>query len=173
MQPKILVNAVQNISGASFVGLDTLTTVKLTGGQKNPQQGRVTKRMTGASVMCFQNKEVSGYANMIERRLAAEGKDPASFVLGERAWGTRLPNLPIVVHNKDGADNYYLEVIFLRPGKTEYLLDGQPVRTEDIQGLPAVREDADSQGGLENKVIIRTFAADSITALRVDGKEFT
>lgn len=173
MQPKILIAAVERISGASFVGLDTLTTVKLTGGQKNPQQGRVTKRMTGASVMCFQNKTVSGYEAMIHRRLAAEGKDPASFVVGERAWGTRLPNLPVVVHNRDGEDSYYLEVIFLRPGTTEYLLDGQPVKREDIQGLPVVKEDPDAQGGLENRVVIRTFAADSITALRVDGKEYT
>ena len=172
MQPKILIAAVEHISGASFVGLDTLTAVKLTGGQKNPQQGRVTKRMTGASVMCFQNKTVSGYEAMIHRRLIAEGKDPANFAVGERAWGTRLPNLPVVVHNRDGEDSYYLEVIFLRPGTTEYLLDGQPVKREDIQGLPVVKEDPDAQGGLENRVVIRTFAAESITALRVDGKEF-
>jgi hypothetical protein len=165
-----LVAAVTNVSGASFIGLDTLTEVKLTGGKKNPMQGRVTKRMVGASVMVFTNQSSNGYANMVERRLAAEGKDPASFVLGERAWGTRVPNMPIVEHFKDGATKYYLEVIFLKPGKSVYLLDGAPVAKSDIEGL--VDKEEGEQGGLENKVVIRSFAADSITEIRVDGKAF-
>jgi hypothetical protein len=166
MKHKQLIDAVGNISGASFVGIDTLTKVTLSGGKKNPQQGRVQKRMTGASVMCFQNKTVNGYEAMIQRRLVAEGKDPNSFQLGERAWGVRIPNMPIVEHK----DNYYLEVIFLKPGAVEYLLDGAVVPKSSIEGL--VEREGGEQGGLENKVIIRTFAADSITELRVDGKVF-
>lgn len=166
-----LVAAVSNISGASFVGIDTLTEVKLTGGKKNPMQGRVTKRMIGASVMCFQNKSINGYEAMVQRRLAAEGKDPASFELGVRSWGTRVPNMPIVEHEKDGATKYYLEVIFLKPGNSEYLLDGNPIVAGLIEGLPVVA-DSEGQGGLDNKVIIRTFAADSVTEIRVDGKVF-
>ncbi len=165
-----LVAAIQSVSGASFIGLDTLTEVTLTGGKKNPQQGRVTKRMIGASVMCFQNKSVNGYEAMVQRRLVAEGKDPASFTLGPRAWGTRIPNMPIVEHLKDGATKYYLEVIFMHPGKSEYLLDGVVVPASAIEGLKD--NDTGEQGGLNNKVVIRTFAADSITELRVDGKVF-
>ncbi len=165
-----LIAAVANVSGASFIGLDTLTEVKLTGGKKNPQQGRVTKRMVGASVMVFQNKNSSAYEAMVQRRLVAEGKDPANFVLSPRTWGTRIPNLPIVEHQKDGQDKYYLEVIFLKPGETEYRIDCAPCRPEDIQGLP--ESTAGEQGGLDDKVIIRTFAADSITEIRIDGKAF-
>lgn len=166
MHYQTLLNAVNNVSGASFVGLDTLTLVSLRGGKKNPQQGRVTKRMTGASVMVFQNKNINGYEAMIQRRLIAEGRDPTSFELGPRAWGQRLPNLPIVEHN----GNYYLEVIFLKAGKVEYFLDGQPIARGDIQGLEEKTEGI--QGNLINKVIIRTFSADSITELRVDGQQF-
>lgn len=165
-----LVAAVSAVSGASFIGLDTSTVVKLTGGMKNPQQGRITKRMIGASVMVFSNKNVNGYEAMIKRRLEAEGKDPDSFVLSERAWGTRIPNMPIVEHFKDGDTKYYLEVIFLKPGTVEYRLDGAPIAVKDIIGLPAAT--AGEQGGLDNKVFIRTFAADSITEIRVDGKVF-
>lgn len=168
-----LLEAVSNINGASFIGLDTLTEVKLTGGQKNPQQGRITKRMIGASVMAFQNKNINGYEAMVQRRLVAEGKDPASFVLGERAWGTRIPNLPIVEHtDKHGDTSYYLEVIFLSPGDTFYLCDGRPIKESDIIGLPKAKDNPDAQGGVDNKVIIRTFKADSITEIRVDGKVF-
>lgn len=162
-----LVAAFQNVSGASFVGLDTLTEPKLTGGKANPMQGRITKRMTGASVMVFQNKNTNGYEAMVQRRLAAEGKDPASFVLGERAWGTRVPNMPIIEHFKDGATHYYVEVIFLKSGHTDYMLDGVPIAKQDIIGLQD-KEDG-GQGGLDNKVIIRSFAASSVTAVRVDG----
>lgn len=171
MKPKSLVDAVKNITGASFIGLDTLTDVKLTGGKKNPMQGRVTKRMIGANVMAFANKNVNGYEAMIQRRLAAEGKDPATFKVGERAWGTRVPNMPIIEHQKDGDTKYYLEVIFLRPGNVEYLLDGAPVSKSDIEGLPEAGDGGD-QGGLENTVVIRAFAAESITELRIDGKAF-
>ena len=161
-----LVNAVANINGASFVGLDTHTDVPLTGGKKNPMQGRVTKRMVGASVMSFQNKNFSAYEAMVKRRLEAEGKQPEDFVLSERAWGVRVPNMPIVEHK----GNYYLEVIFLKPGTVTYYLDGNPMDKQDIEGLKDAA--AGEQGGLENKVIIRTFAADSITELRIDGQAF-
>jgi len=97
MTPKALLNAVQDISGGSFIGLDTLTAVKLTGGQKNPQQGRVFKRMVGATVMAFTHEKNNAYEAMVKRRLESEGKDPNSFKVSERTWGTRLPNLPVVV----------------------------------------------------------------------------
>jgi hypothetical protein len=170
MKYTTLIAAMADINGASFVGIDTHTDVKLTGGKKNPMQGRVTKRMVGATVMSFQNKNFSAYEAMVHRRLAAEGKDPAKFVLSERAWGTRIPNMPIVEHFKDGVTKYYLEVIFMKPGVVTYFLDGAPIAKGDIEGL-AEREEGE-QGGLENKVIIRTFAADSITELRIDGKVF-
>jgi hypothetical protein len=161
-----LVNAVSTIQGASFIGIDTHTEVKLTGGKKNPMQGRVTKRMIGAAVQAFTNTNVNAYAAMVQRRLVAEGKPATDFTLSERAWGTRVPNMPIVEHN--GA--YYLEAIFHKPGNSEYLLDGHPIAASDIQGLPAAT--AGEQGGLEDKVIIRTFKAESITELRINGQAF-
>ena len=173
MKQTTLVKAFQNVNGGSFVGLDSLTEVTLRGGKANPQQGRITKRMTGANVMCFQNKTVNGYAAMVARRLAAEGKDPASFVLGERKWGVRVPDMPIVEHFKDGKTVYYLEVIFLKPGKVEYMQDGVHIDKADIVGLVDREDDEDSQGGVENKVILRCFKADSITEVRVDGKAYT
>ena len=107
---------------------------------------------------------------MVRRRLEAEGKNP-DFEVGPRAWGERVPNLPIVKHEKDGQVKYYLEVIFLKPGKVSFFLDGAPIDRAAIEGLDE-RADAGEQGGLSDKVIIRTFAADSVTAIRVDGQVF-
>lgn len=158
--------AFETLAGGTFVGMDTETTVVLKGGKKNPQQGRVTKRMTGASVMCFSNTNGSAYNTMVLRRLEQEGKDPASFELSPRAWGERIQGTPFVEHK--GA--HYLEVIFLKAGAVQYLLDGVAVDEMEIDGLPGRQEG--EQGGLENKVVIRTFAMDSITALRANGEEW-
>lgn len=160
------------VNGASFVSLDTETTPTLKGGKKNPHQGRVTKRITGSQVMVFQNKTTNGYANMVARRLETEGKDPASFQLGERAWGERIENLPVVRHVKDGVTKFYVEVIFLKSGTVEYFLDGQPIDKSEVIGLEDKEERASGQGGLENRVIIRTFALDSIRKIRVNKDEY-
>ena len=158
--------ALANLKGSSFIGLDTVTDVKLTGGKGNPFQGRVKKAASGHSVQLFTNKNSNGYENMVKRRLAAEGKDPEAFELSPRAWGTRIPGTAFVEHNGD----LYLEVIFLKAGETTLLLDNIP-HTGDIPGLP-VEKDSGGQGGLEDKVIVRTFKASSIKRLRFDHVEY-
>ena len=171
MQYNQVLNAVANVNGATFIGIDTVTSPKLAGGKKNPHQGRVQKRMIGASVMAFQNKTTNGYENMVKRRLIAEGKNPSDFVLGERAWGHRVPNLPIVEHTKDDVVKHYLEVIFLSAGTVEYLLDGVVVAATAIEGLAEPAE-SNGQGGLDDKVVVRTFDIANITELRINNQVF-
>jgi len=154
------------VNGASFIGLDTTTTPVLTGGIKNPQQGLIQKHTTKASIMVFTNKKQSGYQNMINRRLAKEGKQ-SMFKVGERKWGTRLPNLPIVEHKGE----VYLEVIFLKPGKTHYTLNNKPIVKSKIIGLNVPKPSG--QDGLEDQVIIRTFKVASINKLTVGGFDYT
>lgn len=152
----------RHINGATFMSIDTLTTVTLMGGKKNPMQGRVTKLMEGANVMAFQNKHLNGYEQMVRRRLEQEGKNPDNFELSPRAWGVRIPNTPFVEHN----GKMYLEVIFLKPGDVTYLLDGKIIDKSEIIGLKDHQEG--EQGGLEDKVIIRTFAMDNIIKVKID-----
>ena len=167
MKLEIAQQALAALAGGTFVGIDTITDVPLKGGKKNPQQGRITKETVGSTVMCFSNTNGSAYDAMVKRRLAAEGKDPDTFQLGERAWGTRVAGTPFVEHK--GA--YYLEVIFMKAGESQYMQDGYPIAAELIEGLPEKRED-NGQGGLDNKVIIRTYALDSIVAMRAMGQEW-
>ena len=154
-----------SLSGASFLAIDTEVVVALSGGKKNPMKDRVTKLTTGSRVQVFQNKKINGYDAMVRRRLEAEGKESDSFVLGPRAWGVRVENMPIVTHNGEN----YLEVIFLKAGTTEYFLDGKPIDKKDIIGLKESGA-AGEQGGLsdESKVIIRTYKFDSIRQIRHD-----
>lgn len=151
-----------NVDASTFVGIDTETVVPLRGGKSNPHQGRVTKRVTGSNVMIFCNNKSNAYENMVRRRLAAEGKDPTLFMLQPRKWGQRIPNTPFIEHN----DSLYMEVIFLRSGQVEYLLDGQPVSEDAIFGLTEKQES--HQGGLDKKVIIRTYAVESIRCIRIN-----
>jgi hypothetical protein len=171
MKSSTLFDAVSNVSGNSFVGMDMVTTVKLKGGKANPQQGRVQKRITGATMQVFQNKGVNGYEAMVKRRLVAEGKSADDFTLGERAWGNRVDNTPIIEHTKDGNTKYYLEGIFQHSGEVEYLLDGKPVALEDIQGLET-KTQTTGQGGLDDKVVIRTIDANNIAELRINGTSY-
>ncbi len=158
-----------SLAGGTFAGIDTVTEVKLKGGKKNPHQGRVTKRMTGAQIMVFTNSETNAYDAMVRRRLAEEGRDPDSFQLGPRAWGTRIAGTPFVEHKGE----YYLETIFMRPGAVEYQLDGAPIQKDQIEGLEEREAAPDSQAGLENKVVIRTFKLDSIVGLRAMGSNWS
>jgi hypothetical protein len=160
-------NILANLSGGSFIGLDTETLVPLTGGKSNPMQGRITKQMIGATVMAFQDQTQSSYNLMVKRRLIQENKNPDSFVVGVRAWGSRVPNLPLVEHN----GQLYLEVIFLRAGTVEYFLDGVVINPANIIGLKDVSKSSDHQG-LDNKVIVRDYKESSIMALRINGQEY-
>lgn len=155
-----------NVNGATFVGISTITEPKLLGGKKNPFQGRVRKIMSGASVMVFQNKTKNGYFEMVKRRLEQEGKAPESFELSPRSWGTRLDNMPFVEHKGE----YYLEVIFLKSGDVHYEVDGIITLKDQIEGLTD-KEEAE-QGGLEDKVIIRTFKLSSITSITINKETF-
>lgn len=156
----------EKVNGATFLSIDTSTIPTLTGGKKNPMQGRITKVMVGSNVMVFQNKNTNAYENMVHRRLAQEGKDPASFELGERAWGVREHGTPFVTHKGE----LYLEVIFLKAGEVSYYLDGQPIDKNQIIGLSEKEEGR--QGGLENKVIIRTFKAVNVQAINVGHQRY-
>lgn len=65
-------DVLNTLRGVSFIGLDIETQVKLKGGRKNPMQGRVTKRVTGSTVLVAQNKNTNTYQNMVRNRLAGQ-----------------------------------------------------------------------------------------------------
>ncbi len=169
-----IVEVLNSVNDASFIGIDTRTEPKIRktldtkdGRIENPHYGRITKLTSGSSVMVFQNKNSNGYTNMINRRLIKEGKNPESFTLSPRTWGTRVENLPLVEHK----GQYYLEVIFLKSGETTYLLDGQPIEESEITGLSPVN--LGSQGGLDDKVIIRSMKMSSISSMTVNKETYT
>jgi hypothetical protein len=172
-------NILENLSdfkGSQIIGLDTVVNVKLTGGKKNPMQGRIKKITEGNVVMIFKNGE--GYKNMVNRRLEKQFDDlgmttvelferiaDKNFEPGPRPWGTRIEDSPIISHR----GKLYLECIFIKAGKSKYFLDGEEIAKERITGLPDKKEGR--QGGLIDKVVVRTFALESIIKVRKSKKE--
>lgn len=168
MDYEILKEIVENFKGTTFASIDTVSEVKLKGGKKNPFQGRVTKKTVGSQVI-LSNTPESVYANMVKKRLVEEGKDFEKFELKPRTWGTREGNTCFIDHN--GVK--YLEVIFTKGGKSAYFVDDVETPAEDIEGLENEKKvNEESQGGLEDKVIIRTYKAESISAIRAGGQTF-
>ena len=160
-----ILSLLATVSGNTIVSISTQTVPVLKGGKNNPLQGKVVKITEGASAMVFTNEKSNGYENMVRRRLEQEGKD-SDFVVGERKWGVRVPGTPMIVHN----NKQYVELIYLNSGKTRYEVNGQVVSASDIDGLDKVES---YQGGLDNKVFIRTVASDNIKQLKINGQVYT
>ncbi len=166
----------ENVHGGTFISLKTDSTVKLNKTykdedgvkQSNPHHGKVTKVTKDMNVMVFQNKNSNAYENMVKRRLTEQGSDPETFTVGPRTWGTRIPNTCFIEHK--GA--YYVEVILISKGKTEYFLNDEPIAYENILGAPARKSNPEAQGGIEKKIDIRTFSVASIVGAKVSGEVY-
>lgn len=94
-----------------------MTIVPLKGGKQNPMKDKVKKERLGALCLVFTNKTTNSYENMVNARLAKEGKEP-NFKVGQRAWGERLRDIPVVRNTKDDVTTYYLEVIEAQTAKS-------------------------------------------------------
>jgi hypothetical protein len=164
-----LTNLLSHVNGATFISLDTSTTPVLEGGKANPHKGRVQKIATGANVMVFTNSRSNGYENMINKRLVESGMDP-EFTVGPLPWGERIPGTPLIQHN----GGMYVQVIFLRPAKVHYELDGREIDRNAVIGLKD-SETSGEQGGLPKaeKVHLRTIKFESITGITIDKKHYT
>lgn len=156
------IDQIINVKGTTFIGFDTETTVKLTGGKKNPLQGRVTKRTTGLTGMLFSDQNSSGYENKVNRELKKLGITE-TFKAGSARWGHHIPGTPFVEHK----DNKYLQVI-LNDNKheTKYYVDGIETPKEEIEGLPKPRP-------TKHGVNCKRYNFNSITKLRYNKMEYS
>lgn len=161
-----LIQLLSTVNGNTILNITTETVLPLLGGKKNPMKDRVKKVTTGTNCMVFQNKKINGYEAMVQRRLDAEGK--GKFELGPRKWGTRIPDLPVVEHE----GRMYLEVIVLRPGQVHYELDGKVIEPSEINGFKDEYVGGE-QGGLDNKVVIKCYAFDSLRTITIDKTSYT
>lgn len=126
---------------------------KLKGGKANPHQGRVNKLTTGAIGILYTSGK--GYFEKVNEGLIKEEKAP-DFEPKPRAWGLRVEGTPLIEHK----EKFYLDVIFECPGETEFFFLDTPIARDEIEGLENKKEG--DQGGLDEKVYVRTIALESI-----------
>lgn len=158
-----IVGLFNKVKGTTFATVDTITDVKLTGGKQNPlSQSHVTKLVTGSSVMLSFSSKSNAYENMVRRQMAKEGISQSDFQLGSRTFGTPIIGTPFLEHNSET----YIGLIFLKPGKVTYYVDGVLTPASTIIGLPVAKPTDESQGGIRSKVTYRTYKISSIKEIR-------
>ena len=152
MDYNALLTLLDKVNGATFATVDSTTF---------PRPG-LRKVTTGARVILFTNKKVSGYGELVKRRLVEAGKDPRNFVLGDLPWGERVPNTPLISHR----GYYYLQTIILEPGQSIGYIGDREVNLEDF--VPHRRT---NQGlSKEDEVLVATFRLDHIDRIALMGE---
>jgi hypothetical protein len=157
MELSIILPALAAIKGCTFASLDAIT---------SPVPG-VKKTTIGEIVILF-NSGTSGYERMVRRRLEAEGFDPSTFVVGDLPWGHRSDDLPscVIVHN----GRHYLQTIQLREGQSEYSIGGRTL-SPDSPMLRRVPRTPILGLSADKAVVVNTYGIDSITRLKLLGRE--
>ena len=153
MELALIQNILLKIEGCTFATIDSTT---------EPSKG-LTKITTGERVILFTNKNSSGYENMVKRRLVEAGKNPDNFVLGDPAWGERIPNSPLIKYK----DNYYLQCIELARGQSKYFIGSREVSPE---GLMLKEHHSASQGlAKSDEVVVKQYKLSSINRIALMG----
>jgi hypothetical protein len=168
MDLEALKSLLGRITGCTFASIDA---------DFEPRPG-FRKVVKNEVVLLYRTKGVSGYENMVRRRLVDVGRDASQFTVGELPWGERVDNLPLIAH--DGKT--YLQTILVKPGEIQAFIGPDIVqrevdpalfpdiflRTTDIlkaaraQGLPA-----------EKAVVVRTYNIESLTEIRLMHEKIT
>lgn len=154
MKNSKLFTSLSKIKGNAIASIETKSQVKLTGGKKNPMMNRVEKVTSGGSVQFFGNSKSNGYLSKKKRLAEKDGIDPETIELKKRPWGTRIDNTPLVEHN----GKFYAELIYIKPPKVKYLLDGKPIEKTDIVGMPKSKK--------TNEIVLRTMKLETITKFK-------
>jgi hypothetical protein len=131
-----LQNLLDKIQGCTFANLDTIT-------EPSPGIQKVTR---GERVILFTNKKVSGYENMVRRRLEEAGKNPDNFVLGDLPWGSRVPNSPLI----ENKGKFYLQCIRLKEGRSRFFIGDREI--QNPRGL-MLKKRRTNQGLLEGEEV--------------------
>jgi hypothetical protein len=151
MDYAVLQTLVSEIHGCTFATMDTET-----------KREGVRCIREGERVILFNNKQSSGYENMVRRRLADAGKNADNFVLGDLPWGERIEGTPFIQHKGE----IYLQTVQIAPGASKYFIGSSEV-DERLLGF---RERNPNQGLGLNSVIVSTYNIKNITRITLMGE---
>jgi hypothetical protein len=153
MELEALKLLLDKVDGSTYATIDSTT---------YPTPG-VRKVTTGTRVILFTNKGgISGYGEMVKRRLLEAGKDPRDFVLGDLPWGERIPDTPFIINR----GVYYLQTVVLEPGQSIGYIGNREVDLNDF--VPPRRTNQGLPKG--DEVVVATYRVDHIDSIRLMGE---
>ncbi|RDJ35712.1 MAG: hypothetical protein DWQ19_12915 [Crenarchaeota archaeon] len=155
--------------GASFVTIIARTKPQFIGGKSSPMVGvEKVSRVNGVVNWSYQNA-VNNQRTREGQPLDEQG-EVEFFEPEPRSWGQRLHDevgrlLPTVEHK----GRTYLELKVQKSIEYSFYRDDQRIPNEEV--LPHLRKNTEGRRQeVDNPVILRDYALDSIKAIRLDGE---
>jgi len=160
-----LENVLRNHKGNGFAHLIAKTVPVWAKAKKNPYHGNVFK-IADVNIQAGFN-----YINSVNNQLVREGKTPDAQAK-PRPWGKRIKGTPLVEHtNKAGEYRLYLEAKCENVNSVHYVdAQGNAINKEDLREWTEKKSAKSStQANVENEIILRDYALDSIEWIAIDG----
>lgn len=153
MERSVLENLLSQVDGCCYATVDAET---------RPAEG-IIKVTKGKRILLFANRDCSGYAELVHRRLLAAGKNPQNFELQDLPWGERVGNTPIILHK----GKVYLQCVELSPGESKYYI-AVSMKEVDPNDL-SLRERRTNQGLGADSVFVCTYDISHLTRVALEG----
>jgi len=148
-----VINAVNNIKGCQFIGMEYLSAVKLNKAQSAIIGGAVTKVVSGQFQINYD------YENAVNRRLASQGKEP-NFSAKSLPWGVWVEFNKLIEHK--GATYLRFYGVANEIPSVTYYIDGKVADDEQTKLIKGWTEKAPSAtqsevGLVEHQVVPRNI----------------
>jgi len=159
-----------NLRASTAVSIQTETLPKLlksnrTTGEACPyEEGDISKvGIMGGLIGCR-------YANRVNNQLGREDKD-LNFRAQPRKWGTLMDNRVLVHHiNKQGEENYYIEMHVLSSQRPIYLWGDTEINVEELRHYLPKKDAPHTQENLEKKIVLRDVKLSNIKRIKIGGE---
>ena len=183
-----LVELLKGIHGATFVGFQATTAVKLLKKSKDTKLPcpftNIVKRIKASCILGKNYKNAvnrqtlmdngidsSGSEKQIQQKLEAAGL--TVFEAKPRKWGERIKGTPLIEHN----GKYYAECIFREQDNHRvhvlgyYDARGNEISKEDLQEYMPTRTPSKTQSHNANEELVRDYKIESWDTLNLNGEQ--
>lgn len=133
----------------------------------NPFHGRVFKTQESNVFVAMD------YETAVNNRLIKEGKDP-EFEVSARKWGESVGKSPVIMNEKNGVVNYYLQVYFVTTNtpKISYeVMENETLRSADKSEFEEYLKpkSVSTSQGLDRALEVRSFKLENVVEVRANG----
>lgn len=157
------------VKSATFITIHTRTEVRLKKAGKE-EFGPVYKLQELNGCVCFE------YDTGVQKRLIKEGKDPNNFIPGQ-SWHTPIAvngTLTALSRHKDDEGSVYLRFMLLKElAPPKYInIQGNEIDQQSLAEYMYSRPGSYQNQGLDEPLVFLIFKLESITDIKINGKEY-